>query len=82
MEEAWNSAVEAINDEPESYRGLLVEKASLPEPIADSYAISDYPETEMPDAALVTDMLSWMKDKGYLTADITYNGEDGTFQGR
>lgn len=82
----WDLAAEQINADPEKYRALLIEKTGLNETVADIYPISQYPLASTvsgaaahPSAATIDSVLAWMKAKGYVTADITYNEEDGTF---
>jgi len=70
---AWDLAVNDINKAPESYRPLLVEKARLPEALASTYVVNTYPTHVLPAKAEVDAILSWMKDKGYLKGDVTYD---------
>lgn len=68
--EAWDAAVADINAEPDSFRQTLVDKARLPQPLAASYAVSTYPAAEPPTAEMVSAVLDWMREKGYLSADL------------
>lgn len=68
---SWDAAVEDINADPNAFRGTLVEKAKLPQPLADSYEVSTYPKAAPPAAEQVQEVLDWMKDRGYLTAEVT-----------
>ncbi len=77
VREAWDAAVAQINDDPENFRDLLVEKASLSDVVADTYPISTYPEAALPTSEMIDPVLSWMQEKGYLTADVTYDSETG-----
>ena len=79
LKSVWNEAAERINDTPEDYRALLVEKASLAESISDTYPISTYPQAQLPSEQMVADVLSWMEEKGYLSEPLSYNAADGTF---
>lgn len=76
---AWDEAVASINADPEAYRSLLVEKANLPAPVADTYAICTYPEASLPTTAMVQPVLDWMHGKGYLAKAMTYDESTGTF---
>jgi len=69
----WDRSVEAINADPDGYRELLVETANLPEPLRESFPIPTYPNTQLPDEGQWTAVLDWMKDKGYLTIDLSYD---------
>ena len=70
---AWNAAVAAVDADPESFRALLVEKANLPELVADSYPIATYPEAAAPTADMVQPVLEWMARKGYLSEELSYS---------
>lgn len=69
----WDAAVAKINANPSAYRGLLVEKARLPQPLAADYPVNQYPKAQLPTQAEVDAVLAWMKQKGYLKADVTYD---------
>ncbi|MDR2672837.1 MAG: ABC transporter substrate-binding protein [Coriobacteriales bacterium] len=75
----WNEAVRMINDDPEAFRGLLIEKAQLPEPVQATYPVNKYPLTELPSAAMVDPVLDWMFEKGYLSQELRYDPQTGTF---
>ncbi|MCE5203952.1 MAG: MetQ/NlpA family ABC transporter substrate-binding protein [Actinomycetia bacterium] len=68
----WDEAVTTINKDPDSWRSLLVDKARLPEPLKDTYAVNMYPMASMPTQAMVDPVLAWMKDKGLLKTSVTY----------
>ncbi|NTU89000.1 MAG: ABC transporter substrate-binding protein [Actinobacteria bacterium] len=78
ISEAWDSAVTSINSNPESYRALLIEKANLPQPVADSYPISTYPMAGKPTRDMVEPVLEWMHERGYLAVEVTYDPTEGT----
>lgn len=69
--EAWDLAVADINADPNSFRQTLVTQARLPEPLAQSYAVSTYPTAEPPSEEMIQAVLDWMQEKGYLTAEVT-----------
>jgi NitT/TauT family transport system substrate-binding protein len=68
---AWDQAVSDINADPNSFRARLVEKARLPQPLAESYQVSEYPKAAPPSEADIQRVLDWMKEKGYLMAEVT-----------
>jgi len=70
---AWDVAVNDINKNPEDYRQVLVDKARIPAPLATSYQMQTYPMAVEPSQSDVDAVLTWMKDKGYLKADVTYD---------
>jgi NitT/TauT family transport system substrate-binding protein len=69
---AWDKAVADINKDPGAYRGMLVEKARLPQPLANSYAVNTYPAHQLPTKEQVDAVLLWMKSKGYLKSNVTF----------
>jgi NitT/TauT family transport system substrate-binding protein len=69
---AWDIAANDINKSPDAYRSLLVEKAMLPKSLATSYKINTYPAHQLPAKADVDAVLAWMKAKGYLKTDVTF----------
>lgn len=69
---AWDKAVADINKDPGSWRGMLVEKARLPQPLANSYTVNTYPAHQLPTKEQVDAVLSWMKSKGLLKKDVTF----------
>ncbi len=68
----WDDAVTVINADPNAYRELLVEKARLPEPLKDTYPVNAYPKATVPTQAQVDAVLTWMKSKDLLQAEVTY----------
>ena len=79
---AWDAAVARINANPDFYRALLAQKASLPESIAQTYAVSSYPAAELPEQHMIDAVLTWMSNTGYLNVNVTYDAATGCFQGR
>ncbi|NTU70401.1 MAG: ABC transporter substrate-binding protein [Coriobacteriia bacterium] len=69
---AWDVAVNDINKDPANYRKVLVEKAKLPAPLAESYVVQTYPTAAPPAQPEVDAVLAWMKTKGYLKGEVTY----------
>lgn len=69
---AWDRGVADVNADPDAFRNMLVEQARMPEALAESYAINTYPTRALPAKDRVDAVLEWMRDKGYLSADVTY----------
>ena len=82
FERVWDAAVAHINANPDFYRALLAQKVSLPESIAQTYAVSSYPAAELPEQHMIDAVLTWMANKGYLATSISYDAATGCFQGR
>jgi len=69
---AWDIAVNDINKDPKAVLPLLVEKARLPESLKNTYKVNTYPTAQVPTKAQVDAVLEWMKGKGYLKGNVTY----------
>lgn len=67
---AWDKAVDAINAEPETYRALLAEKTKLPEQLAATYPIREYPRSAAPSTEQLQSIIDWMTYKDYLKSEI------------
>ena len=80
VQKGWDAGAKAINDDPESFRALLVEKAQLADPLKKSYPISEYPVDAKPTAAMIQPQLDWMLEKGYLKSPLTFNEDEGAFE--
>ena len=79
LKKVWNEAVTGTNEDPEAYRTVLVQNANLPEAVAETYPVSEYPICQLPTAAMVDPVLQWMQQKGYLTQPLSYNAQTGEF---
>lgn len=79
LKDVWNEAAQLINDNPEQYRSVLVANANLSDVVADTYPISDYPMCELPTNAMVSPVLAWMTQKGYLAKPLSYDEKTGVF---
>lgn len=79
IENAWNIAAEKINAVPENYRALLVKKANLSDDIAQTYTLSEYPQTQKPTQEQIDRVIDWMLQKNYLTKELAYDANSGTF---
>ena len=69
---AWDVAANDINKDPNAYRATLVQKAKLPKSLESTYKVNTYPMHVLPSKDDVDAVLAWMKDKGYLKTDVTY----------
>ncbi len=70
---SWNQEVILINGAAEKYRSLLVKTAQVPEALAGTYAIPEFPAVRLPTRTEVRDLSDWMKSKGLLNADANYD---------
>lgn len=69
---AWDAGVEVVNEDPDVWRDLLVEKARLPEPVKDTYRLNEYSKAQIPSNEQVNAVLAWMTEKGMLQNGMTY----------
>ncbi len=69
---AWDAGVEIVNEDPNAWRDLLVDKARLPEPVKDTYEVNVYPTAQIPTAEQVNAVLAWMTEKEMLQNRVTY----------
>lgn len=71
--QAYNEAKNKITNDPESYRGALVEFTSIPENLAATYDMPTYTAYSLPTEAEVTSVFDWMLKKGLLDEAYAYN---------
>lgn len=69
----WDEAAKVVNADPDAWRDTLVEKARLPEPIKDTYAVNTYPTSQLPSEEEVRAVVDWMKRVGLIEGNIPYN---------
>jgi NitT/TauT family transport system substrate-binding protein len=70
---AYAKAVETINESPEEYRELLVKEAKVPEEIKDTFPVPQFPLPQLPKEEEITNVLTWLKEKGQLKNVIKYD---------
>lgn len=80
VRKGWDAAAGQIDDDPESFRRLLVEKANLAEPLKESYKVPEYPVGVAPTSDEVQPQLDWMLEKGYLKQALSFDGKTGAFE--
>jgi len=68
---AYEKAVQAINQQPDKYRSLLIDKGRVPKPVQDSFEMPMFPPAGVPTVAEVQDVLEWMAGKDMLKEDIS-----------
>ncbi len=69
---AYNEAVDAINADPNSWKGLLVKKARLPKLILNSYSVVPFPKLQLPSRKKAEDVIRWAGEKKLLKDPVTY----------
>jgi len=76
---AYEKAVADINADPTQWQSVLNENKIIP-PALTSYKLPLYPKASVPTQDQFADVLKWMKDKGMISADVSYaNLVDASF---
>ncbi len=65
---AYARAVKAINNDPERFRALVVDKGRIPPNLAKSYPIPHFPEPQPFPEVLYTPIIEWLTGKGLAKA--------------
>ncbi len=70
--EAFEEAGQLINDNPDKYFELRMEKTRVPQPLRDSYPSPTFSSLAVPDEEMVQSVLDWMVEKGLLDKPFAY----------
>ena len=71
---AIEEATALINADPAKYKNVLSEQKLVPAPLLENYQAPVFPAAGVPTEANGQDALNWLKQKGILTADVSYRG--------
>lgn len=69
---ALEEATKMLNADPAKYKNVLSEQKLVPQPLMASYQPPVFPTAGVPTEAEWKDALSWLKEKGILTSDVSY----------
>jgi NitT/TauT family transport system substrate-binding protein len=69
---AVEEATTLLNTEPAKYKNVLSEQKLVPPPLMEAYQAPVFPTAGVPSEAEWNDALNWLKEKGILTTDISY----------
>ncbi len=69
---AIEEATGLINSEPAKYKNVLSEQKLVPPPLLEAYRAPVFPAGGVPTLEEWNDALRWLKEKGILTGDISY----------
>lgn len=69
---AIEDAIVALNNDPAKFTNVLSENKLVPPPLLESYKIPLFPAAGIPSQGEWNDAMSWAKQKGMLTADVSY----------
>lgn len=69
---AWNKAATALNNNPEKFHTLMLQKIKVPKNVQKTYQIPQYPIAEVPTEDQWTDVMEWMVARGLLQEALPY----------
>jgi NitT/TauT family transport system substrate-binding protein len=69
---AIEEAVRLINAEPGKWSNLLTEQKLVPAPLVGSFEVPKFVGSTVPDETQWNDVMAWMKEKGLISADVSY----------
>lgn len=69
---AYEQAVDKINANPEQYRALLVDLASVPDAIKDTFALPKFPKASVPSKEAIKDINDWMIEQDMIKEVVPY----------
>jgi NitT/TauT family transport system substrate-binding protein len=61
-----------VNADPAKYKNVLSEQKIVPAPLLDTYQPPVFPTAGVPTESEWKDALSWLKEKGILATDVSY----------
>ena len=64
---AWNKAVLLLNEDPDAYRALFLEKIPVPPTISDAFIIPPFASPGLPGEEQWNDVLDWLEEKGLMS---------------
>ncbi|KJS18775.1 MAG: hypothetical protein VR72_21420 [Clostridiaceae bacterium BRH_c20a] len=70
--QAFEAAGKEINENPDKYKELRMEKTRVPEPLRESYPSPTYSPLAVPDAQMVENIMKWMVEGKLLDKPYTY----------
>lgn len=69
---AIEEASDLINLDATKYTSLLSDKGLVPPPLLETFQVPPFPDQAVPTEEEWNDALAWAKEKGMLTADVSY----------
>ncbi len=69
---AIEEATALLNSDTKKYTAVLSDQKLVPPPLLESYNVPPFPSAGVPTEAEWNDALAWAKEKGMLTADVSY----------
>ena len=69
---AIEEASQLINQDATQYTTLLSDKGLVPPPLLETFAVPPFPKSDIPTKEEWNDALTWAKEKGMLSVDVSY----------
>lgn len=69
---SFMDAAALINERPEDYRDLMIEKSRIPEPLKANFPVPHFTPGALPTSEMITDIMNWMVEKDLLEKAYTY----------
>ncbi|MBI9097578.1 MAG: ABC transporter substrate-binding protein [Spirochaetaceae bacterium] len=70
---AWNKAVLLLNEDPDAYRALFLEKIPVPPTISDAFIIPPFASPGLPGEEQWNDVLDWLEEKGLMSTRPSFD---------
>lgn len=70
---AYERAVEALNENPDEYRDLMIERVNIPEPLRASYSVPPYRPASVLSEEQVQSVMDWMVQRGMIEEPLPYD---------
>lgn len=71
--DAYNEAIEKLDNQPDAYRDMAMKKANIPAAVARSYRTPSYTAHALPTEEEVSRIMNWMVQKGLLPKAYSYD---------
>jgi NitT/TauT family transport system substrate-binding protein len=69
---AYNIAVEQLNNDAQSFKEIIIEKAKFPAEVKDNFSLPQYQKAVLPDEEDINNVLNWMDKKGLVKQKLEY----------
>ena len=69
----YDEAAEKLNSNPDEFRQLVLDIANVPENMRETYEVQKYAVNTVPQKEEVTRLVEWLKNKGLIENEYTYD---------
>jgi len=70
---AWDKAVDDLNDRPDDFANLLIEKGRVPDNVRGTFRMPPFPRASSPSSTEWGDVIRWMMEKRLLDRPLPYD---------